>query len=112
MLATQRRRSAMKAATAAGADSLLVTHAPDVRWLTGFTGSNGAVAIAGGRAVLFTDGRYTTQAQAEAQDIRVVVGDKAATSLAVDWLVARGVKQCAFDARQTTVASFEAMRGA
>ena len=39
---------------------------PDVRYLTGFTGSSGAVALAGGRAALFTDGRYTTQAKAEA----------------------------------------------
>ena len=54
----------MRAATAAGADALLVSFGPDLRWLTGFTGSSGAVALRGGRAALFTDGRYTAQARA------------------------------------------------
>lgn len=96
----------------AGADSLLVTHGADVRWLSGFTGSNGALALFGGRSVLFTDGRYTTQAKAEAPDLRVVVGKKAAASLALEWLVARGATRCAFDARNTSVAAFETMRKA
>ena len=66
----------MQAAVDAGADALVVTHAPDVRYLSGFTGSSGAVALAGGRAALFTDGRYTTQAKAEAQGVKV--GDRQA----------------------------------
>ena len=110
MLAKQRRRNAVRAALEAGADAFLVTHPPDVRWLSGFTGSNGAIALAGGRAALFTDGRYTTQAKAEAPDLRVVVGRKSASILAVEWLVARGVQRCAFDARQITVAGFESLR--
>ena len=99
----------MEAATASGADALLVTHGPDVRWLTGFTGSNGAAALIGGRAVLFTDGRYAEQARAEA-DLRVVIDRGSVLGLAVDWLVARGATKCAFDARHTTVAALEAMR--
>ncbi len=100
----------MKAAGSAGADAFLVTHGPDVRWLSGFTGSNGAVSLLGNRAVLFTDGRYTSQAKAEAPDLRVVVGKKAAASLAVEWLSSRGATKCAFDARHTTVAGLEGMR--
>ncbi len=102
----------MRSAVEAGADALLVTHGPDVRWLSGFTGSNGAVAVRGGRAALFTDGRYTAQAAAEAPDLRVVVGKKPAAVGAIDWLAARGATRCAFDARQTTVAALEAMRKA
>lgn len=103
----------MRAAAGAGADALLVLSGPDVRWLTGFTGSNGVVAIRGGRAALFTDGRYTQQAKAEAGDLRVYVKDKVqATALALQWLVARGATACAFDARQTTVAALDAMRKA
>ena len=112
MLTKQRRRKALAAAGEAGADSLLITHGADVRWLSGFTGSNGAVAVSGGRAVLFTDGRYTMQAKAEAPDLRVVVGKKAASTLALDWLVARGATHCAFDARNTSVAALETMRKA
>jgi Xaa-Pro aminopeptidase len=37
-----------------------------LRWLTGFTGSAGLAIVLGHRAALFVDGRYTTQAAAEA----------------------------------------------
>ena len=93
-----------------GADALLVTFGPDVRWLSGFTGSNGVLALLGGRAVLFTDGRYTAQARTEAPDLRIVVGKKSALTLALEWLLARGASRCAFEARQTTVAALSAMQ--
>ncbi len=102
----------MAAAVAAGAEALVVTHAPDVRYLSGFTGSSGAVALVGGRAALFTDGRYTTQAKAEAQGLRVVIDKRSPAVQAVEWLAAAGVTRCAFDAGQTTVAAMEAMKKA
>ena len=70
------------------------------------------MAIAGRRAALFTDGRYTTQAKAEAQGLRVVIGKGAPGSLAAAWLAAHGVRRCVFDSAQTTVASLDAMRQA
>ena len=45
--------------------ALLVTNLTNVRWLTGFTGSNGWVAILPDRVVLGTDGRYRDRAEAE-----------------------------------------------
>ncbi len=107
-----RKKRAIAAAKAAGMDGLLVTHLPDVRYLCGFTGSNAALALAGGRAALFTDGRYTAQAKAEAGGTRVVIAKKPAMAAACEWLEAAGVRQCGFDAAQTTVASLEAMRKA
>ncbi len=47
---------------AAGVDALLVTALPNVRYLTGFSGSAGVVLVTGRGAVLVTDGRYRTQA--------------------------------------------------
>jgi Xaa-Pro aminopeptidase len=105
-----RRNQAMKAAIAAGAEALLVTHGPDVRYLSGFTGSSGAVALVGGRAALFTDGRYTTQAKAEAQGVRLVIDKRAPGVQAAEWLAAAGVKKCAFDSGRTSVAALEMMR--
>ena len=107
-----RRVKAMKAAEAAGATSLLVTHGPDVRYLTGFTGSNGAVALTGKRVALFTDGRYTAQAKSEAQGLRIFVDKRAAAVRAVEWLAGLGVLACAFDAGQTSVSDFEAIKKA
>ncbi|MEO8735215.1 MAG: Xaa-Pro peptidase family protein [Edaphobacter sp.] len=107
-----RKKMAAAAARAAGADGLLVTHLPDVRYLCGFTGSNAALALTGGRAVLFTDGRYTVQAKAEAAGTRVVIAKKPAMVAACEWIEAAGVRRCGFDAAQTTVAALEGMRKA
>lgn len=56
-----------------GVGSLLVTHLPNVRYLCGFTGSSAGLVIGSGKPVLFTDGRYTTQAREEAANCRVVI---------------------------------------
>ena len=48
-----------------GCDMLVVTTLPNVRWLTGFTGSAGMVALRRDDLVLVTDGRYGDQARAE-----------------------------------------------
>ena len=63
----RRARADALAARAAelGADGLLLSHLPDVRWATGFTGSNALVLARGGETILFTDGRYTEQAASE-----------------------------------------------
>jgi Xaa-Pro aminopeptidase len=58
-----RRTRAAAALDETKLDALLVTNLHNLRYLTGFTGSNGAVLLLkGGDAVLFTDPRYTVQA--------------------------------------------------
>jgi Xaa-Pro aminopeptidase len=58
----------------AGLDGLLLTSLPNIRYLTGFSGSN-ALALVSARGALFvTDFRYQTQVAAEVGDLaRVVV---------------------------------------
>jgi Xaa-Pro aminopeptidase len=107
-----RKRSAAAAAKSAGVDGMLVTHLPDVRYLCGFTGSNGALVLACGRAVLFTDGRYTEQAKTEAVGTRVVIAKKPAVVAACEWMATSGVRRCGFDAANTMVAGLETMRKA
>ena len=102
----------MQAAEAMGAEALLVTHLPDVRYLSGFTGSSGAVALRRGRAALVTDGRYRTQAQEECKGLRVIVQKGSPAVLAAEWLVAGGARRCAFDASQTSVAALDTWRKA
>src|ERR1700746_2849713 len=85
-----RKRRAAAAAKSAGVDGMLVTHLPDVRYLCGFTGSNGALVLTVGRAVLFTDGRYTAQAKAEAAGTRVVIAKKPAVAAACEWMAGGG----------------------
>ena len=61
-----------------GVDGLVVTDLSNVRWLTGFTGSNAAVVVAVGGLTLFTDGRYSDQAPMQLSranvDADVVIG--------------------------------------
>jgi Xaa-Pro aminopeptidase len=105
-----RKKRGGAAAKAAGVDGMLITHLPDVRYLCGFTGSNAVLVLVGGRATLFTDGRYTVQARAEAAGTKVVIAKKPAVVAACEWLEAAGVKRCGFDAAHTTVAALETMR--
>jgi Xaa-Pro aminopeptidase len=59
-------------------EALLVSDLTNIRWLTGFTGSNGWVLLSADEVVLVTDGRYGDQASAQLAeagvDGRVVVG--------------------------------------
>jgi Xaa-Pro aminopeptidase len=52
-----------------GIDALFVTRAPNVGYLTGFSGSNGQLLFSAERSTFFTDGRYTEQARRELPDL-------------------------------------------
>lgn len=74
-LPTADQLAARRARVAAGLDRpLLVTTLVNVRYLSGFTGSNGTLLLRpDGTGVLWTDGRYKDQAAAEVPDLDVVV---------------------------------------
>ena len=50
-----------------GVDALLFTDLADIRWLIGFTGSNGWAVVRSGTTTLGTDTRYGDRAEAETQ---------------------------------------------
>src|SRR3954463_3948635 len=73
-MTTSDRRAALVTALPDDVDAVLVTKLVNVRYLTGFNGSNAAVVVRrSGDAVLATDGRYREQAAAQAPDVRLVV---------------------------------------
>lgn len=86
------RRDRLRARVAAtGADAALITNLVNVRYLTGFTGSNAALlvyaagpdgAAGGSGAVLATDGRYLTQAAEQAPDVEIAEDRAVAPALA------------------------------
>lgn len=55
----------------AGLDALVVTHLPNVRYLTGFTGTSGAVVVDGRGGTFVTDFRYRLQAQKQVRAFRL-----------------------------------------
>lgn len=69
-----RLEALVKALETAGLDALLVTARPNVRYLTGFSGSAALVVVTRADVLLVTDSRYDEQARAEAGAVaRVVV---------------------------------------
>jgi Xaa-Pro aminopeptidase len=74
-------------------DSLLISHLPNVYYLCGFTGSAAALLVAKHGSVLFTDGRYTTQATEELKsanvDASIVIARKSPVLSAAECLAAR-----------------------
>ena len=99
--------------TKAGLHGLLVTHLPDLRYLSGFTGSSAALAVTSRSARLFTDGRYKTQAAAEVSVAQVEIVASSPAVAAVQWLAAQsGVEFAGFDPTQTTVANLARYRAA
>jgi Xaa-Pro aminopeptidase len=71
-------------------DSLIVTHLPNVRYLTGFTGSGGYLVLGTERAVLLVDGRYTDQAAKEAPDLERLTALEGLVEPAVEVAAAMG----------------------
>jgi len=99
--------------TKAGLPGLLVTHLPDLRYLSGFTGSSGALAISRRAARLFTDGRYTAQVAEEVTAAQVEIVSQSPAVSAVQWLAAQpGVEFAGFDPACTTVADLARWRAA
>jgi Xaa-Pro aminopeptidase len=85
-------------------DSLLVTHLPNIRYLCGFTGSAAALLVANRDCILFTDGRYRTQATEElnaanVHGVRIVIARKSPLLAAAEWLAARRGKSSAAASR-------------
>ena len=64
-------------------DSLLVTNLVNVRYLTGFTGTNGACVLTADERLFLTDFRYVVQAEEQVRDFeRLPAGRELATDLA------------------------------
>ncbi len=92
---------------------MLVTDLINVRYLSGFTGSNGALLVFADdrEPVLATDGRYRTQAAAQAPGLEVVIERAVGRSLA-GRAAADGVSRLGFESHVVTVDGFDAIQDA
>jgi Xaa-Pro dipeptidase len=110
------RRTALRAlARDAGLDAVLVTDLVNVRYLTGFTGSNAAALVHAHdspaderRTRLVTDGRYTTQAAAQTPDLERII-ERACAAAAVGAAQRDGVRRLGFESGQVTVDGLAAL---
>jgi Xaa-Pro aminopeptidase len=91
----------------------VVTHLPDLRYLSGFTGSSAALAVTSRSARLFTDGRYTAQAAEEVKAAKIEIVSGVPAVNAVQWLSAQpGVTMAGYDPTWTTVAELARWKAA
>ncbi|HEX6921324.1 MAG TPA: aminopeptidase P family protein [Actinomycetes bacterium] len=96
--------------TTVGAEAALVTRLVNVRYLTGFTGSNAALLVTPQHAVLATDGRYITQSAAQAPDVERVI-DRACAAALLTRAGRDGLRRVAFEAHDVTVEAHQALSG-
>jgi Xaa-Pro aminopeptidase len=108
-MTTADRRAALVESLPDDVDAVVVTKLVNVRYLTGFTGSNAAVFVARDRtSVLATDGRYEQQARTEVPDVRLLV----TRTLAPDLVTAAGsagVRRLAVERHHVTLAAYDAL---
>lgn len=100
---------------ASGLDAMLVTDLINVRYLSGFSGSNGALLVFADDsndrgAVLATDGRYRTQAAEQAPDLEIAI-ERALGRYLVGRAADAGVGKLGFESNVVTVDGFDALTG-
>ncbi|SFF30479.1 M24 family metallopeptidase [Blastococcus tunisiensis] len=103
MRTADRRDALRRTAAERGLDAVLVTNLLNVRYLTGFTGSNGVLLVSTSGADLFgTDGRYTTQAAAQVPGVEVLV-DRGTVAAVAREAVRRGLGRLGYESHHLTV---------
>ncbi len=91
-------------------DGMVIGHPANLRYLCGYTGSNGLLLFVAGRRVFFTDGRYTQQAQEEVQGARLVIARGPLFNEAARMIARQKSAAIAFEAEHTPVAAAARMR--
>lgn len=109
--AQQARRDRLAAVMSGRAlDAALVTDLVNVRYLSGFTGSNGALLLrADGYAGFVSDGRYTDQAAAECPDVDRHTSRELAATLLAHADLTRGAR-LGVETHAMTVDAYESLR--
>lgn len=100
-----RLSAAMRAIEPLNADALLVLGRINIRYLSCFTGSDGALILSGHERSLLCDSRYTLQAASEAALFAISEYKLKLEGIAA-FIAGKGLRRVAFDAEQVSVAFF------
>lgn len=85
-------------------DAFLVTHLPNIFYLSGFTGSAAVLVITRSGLTLLTDPRYSVQAKEDARNARVRIVRGSLLSSAGEQLARARLRRVGFEAARLTVA--------
>jgi Xaa-Pro aminopeptidase len=91
-------------------DGFLVSFSPNLRYLTGFTGSNGNLLLTAGKAILFTDPRYQIQAAQEVT-CRVHISKGPLVPDVVAAIGKSGLRRIGYEPARMTCDSLDSLQG-
>ena len=91
-------------------DGILLTHPPDLAYLTNFTGDDSVGLITPKEFFLATDFRYEEQAAIEAGWLKVFIRDAKMADTLAKMLAAAKVKRIGYEANFTTVGQIDALQ--
>ena len=91
-------------------NALVVSGMPNVRYLTGFTGSSALVLAMRGEAVFFTDGRYKLQAAQEVRGAKVVTARGPLVTALAGSVKRRRLRKLGFESHRASYGLYESLR--
>jgi Xaa-Pro aminopeptidase len=91
------------------AEALLVTSLVNIRYLTGFTGSNAVLLLGADEVLMGTDGRYAIQSGEQCPDVPTILDRVTLPAVAARW---RGSALLAVEADHLSVADLRTLEGA
>ena len=90
-------------------DAMLITALPNVRYLSGFTGSSAMLLLTAEREMLFTDPRYQTQAPRES-DCEVKVAKGPLTTEVLKWAKRLRIRKLGFEEARIGFLQFQRLK--
>jgi Xaa-Pro aminopeptidase len=90
-------------------DAMLVSGAPNIRYLSGFTGDNGSLLITPGRAILFTDPRFEIQAAQESPSWQLKIAKGPLTLELVAAIKRLKLKRVGYEPARLTCDAFDSI---
>jgi len=104
-----RRRTVSAGLAEHKVDAMLVSFGPNLRYLSGFTGSNGSLLVLPDKAILFTDPRYTIQARQEAAcQVRIAKGPLLLDVVAA--IAKLGLRRIGYEPSKMTCEFFDSLK--
>lgn len=91
-------------------NALVVSGMPNVRYLTGFTGSSALVLAMRDGAVFFTDGRYKLQAAQEVRGAKVVTARGSLVTALAASVKRRRLRKLGFESHRASYGLYESLR--
>ena len=91
-------------------DALIITSLADIRYLTGFSGSNALVVLTSGSAFFISDSRYRLQSALEVKRFRRLIGSLGLLEDAAAAMTLRGCRTAGFESDALSYAQYRSLR--